>query len=75
MFVLFLLLQARRTMMLDNTKAQESVDSYMSSVAELTVNSKPHINALTFLAEDYLNYAEAIVKAVDDHLLKVLLPT
>ncbi|KAK3923779.1 Pre-mRNA cleavage complex 2 protein Pcf11 [Frankliniella fusca] len=51
--------------------AQEAVNTYMSSLADLTVNSKPHINALTMLAEDYLNYADAIVKAVDDHLQKV----
>lgn len=59
----------------DKAGAEEAVNNYMSSLAELTVNSKPHINALTFLAEDYLNYAEAIVNAVDDHLQKVLLPT
>lgn len=61
-------------MVLDNG-AQEAVNTYMSSLADLTVNSKPHINALTFLAEDYLDYAEAIVNAVDDHLKKVLLST
>ncbi|XP_026285069.1 pre-mRNA cleavage complex 2 protein Pcf11 isoform X2 [Frankliniella occidentalis] len=63
--------QTRRMAVDIRSGAQEAVNTYIVSLADLTVNSKPHINALTMLAEDYLNYAEAIVKAVDDHLQKV----
>ena len=54
-----------------NSKAIEIVEEYTSSLRELTTNSKPHINMLTILAEDYIEYASAIVEAVEAHLQKV----
>lgn len=52
--------------------SNEVADDYVSSLADLTVNSKPHINMLTMLAEDNMEHAAAIVKAVEKHLEKVI---
>jgi hypothetical protein len=54
-----------------NTKTVEIVEEYISSLQELNTNSKPQINMLTLLAEDYIEYASAIVEAVEAHLQKV----
>lgn len=45
---------------------------YESSLSELTFNSKPHINMLTMLAEEYANFAPKIVEVIETHLQKVL---
>ncbi|XP_066254099.1 polyadenylation and cleavage factor homolog 11-like isoform X1 [Euwallacea similis] len=44
---------------------------YMSSLADLTFNSKPLINVLTMLAEENLPNAKIIVQAIEEHLAKV----
>ncbi|XP_014235867.1 pre-mRNA cleavage complex 2 protein Pcf11-like isoform X2 [Trichogramma pretiosum] len=56
---------------LSQGKATEIVEEYVSSLQDLKSNSKPYINMLTQLAEDYIEYASAIVAAVEVHLLKV----
>lgn len=54
-----------------NSKTAEIVEEYISSLRDLTANSKPYINMLTQLAEDYIEYASAIVEAIEAHLHKV----
>ncbi|XP_066141095.1 polyadenylation and cleavage factor homolog 11-like isoform X2 [Euwallacea fornicatus] len=44
---------------------------YMSSLADLTFNSKHLINVLTMLAEENLPNAKIIVQAIEEHLAKV----
>lgn len=51
--------------------AKEIGEEYLSSLADLNVNSKPLINMLTIIAEENIEHAEVIVKAVDHHLAKV----
>ncbi|XP_055637701.1 uncharacterized protein LOC129776214 [Toxorhynchites rutilus septentrionalis] len=52
-------------------RAKEIETEYLSSLADLNVNSKPLINMLTILAEENLDYALVIVTAVEKHLAKV----
>ncbi|XP_043289393.1 uncharacterized protein [Venturia canescens] len=54
-----------------STKSKEIADEYISSLSDLTINSKPLINMLTMLAEDNVEHAPAIVQAVENHLQKV----
>ncbi|RLU16293.1 hypothetical protein DMN91_012053 [Ooceraea biroi] len=54
-----------------STKSKEVADEYISSLSDLTINSKPLINMLTMLAEDNIEHASAIVQAVETHLQKV----
>ncbi|XP_043252988.1 uncharacterized protein LOC122397706 [Colletes gigas] len=54
-----------------STKSKEIADEYISSLSDLTINSKPLINMLTMLAEDNIEHASAIVQAVENHLQKV----
>ncbi|XP_055704060.1 uncharacterized protein LOC129802348 isoform X2 [Phlebotomus papatasi] len=51
--------------------AKEIGEEYLSSLADLNVNSKPLINMLTIIAEENIEHAEVIVKAVEHHLAKV----
>lgn len=51
--------------------AKEIADEYASSLADLTVNSKPLINMLTILAEENIEHAGVIVETVEKHLEKV----
>ncbi|KAG8225208.1 hypothetical protein J437_LFUL009053, partial [Ladona fulva] len=51
--------------------AKEIANEYSSSLADLTVNSKPLINMLTMLAEENIEHAPAIVQVVEKHLAKV----
>lgn len=55
--------------------AKEIAEEYTSSLADLTLNSKPLINMLTMLADDNIEHAEAIVEAVEKHLEKVIFET
>ncbi|KYN37984.1 Pre-mRNA cleavage complex 2 protein Pcf11 [Trachymyrmex septentrionalis] len=57
--------------MFSSTKSKEVADEYISSLSDLTINSKPLINMLTMLAEDNIEHAPAIVQAVETHLQKV----
>uniref|UniRef100_A0A1Q3FY43 Pre-mRNA cleavage complex 2 protein Pcf11 n=1 Tax=Culex tarsalis TaxID=7177 RepID=A0A1Q3FY43_CULTA len=52
-------------------RAREIETEYLSSLADLNVNSKPLINMLTILAEENLDYAPIIVNAVEKHLSQV----
>ncbi|XP_061504313.1 uncharacterized protein LOC1281907 [Anopheles gambiae] len=52
-------------------RAKQIEKEYLSSLADLNVNSKPLINMLTILAEENLEYAQIIVHAVEKHLAKV----
>ncbi|XP_015603412.1 uncharacterized protein LOC107271676 isoform X2 [Cephus cinctus] len=54
-----------------SAKSKEIADEYISSLSDLTINSKPLINMLTMLAEDNVEHAPAIVQAVETHLQKV----
>uniref|UniRef100_A0A8C4NF08 Pre-mRNA cleavage complex 2 protein Pcf11 n=1 Tax=Eptatretus burgeri TaxID=7764 RepID=A0A8C4NF08_EPTBU len=45
-------------------------EEYKSSLADLTFNSKPHINMLTILAEENLQYATDIVKIIEAQIAK-----
>ncbi len=51
--------------------AEEAIDEYKSSLDDLTFNSKPHINMLTMLADDYREHASEIVEVIEQHLEKV----
>lgn len=51
--------------------AKGVAEEYSSSLADLTVNSKPLINMLTMLAEDYREHSPTIVRTVEAHLQKV----
>lgn len=55
-----------------STKSKEVADEYISSLSDLSFNSKPLINMLTMLAEDNIEHAPAIVQAVETHLQKVI---
>jgi hypothetical protein len=56
-----------------NTPQQDVIaEEYMSSLADLTVNSKPLINMLTMLAEENVESAPTIVKVIEKHLSQVL---
>lgn len=57
--------------MYQHTKVKGVAEEYTSSLTDLTVNSKPLINMLTMLAEDYIEHAPTIVRAVEAHLQKV----
>lgn len=50
------------------------VDNYKLSLMDLTGNSKSLINQLTMLAEHHIEYAAAIVQAVENHLKAVSRP-
>jgi hypothetical protein len=56
---------------METEKEKEIYEEYMSSLMDLTVNSKPLINMLTMLAEDNIDCAQVIVRAVEQHLAKV----
>ncbi|XP_037871150.1 pre-mRNA cleavage complex 2 protein Pcf11 isoform X2 [Bombyx mori] len=51
--------------------SKEISEEYASSLADLTVNSKPLINMLTILAEENIEHAGVIVETVEKHLEKV----
>ena len=60
--------------MSDERNSQQDVigEEYASSLADLTVNSKPLINMLTMLAEENAATAPVIVKVIEKHLSQVL---
>jgi len=51
--------------------ADEAVDDFKSSLADLTFNSKPLINMLTMLAEENAQYSEQIVRVIEEHIRQV----
>ncbi|XP_055310465.1 uncharacterized protein LOC129573660 isoform X2 [Sitodiplosis mosellana] len=50
---------------------REIADSYLSSLVDLTNNSKPLINMLTMLAEENIEHGQTIVDAVEQRIAKV----
>lgn len=58
---------------MDPTKEKEVEDEYLSSLMDLNVNSKPLINMLTMLADDNLECAPVIVRAIEKHITKVFI--
>lgn len=54
-------------------KDKEIAESYLSSLIDLNVNSKPLINMLTMLAEENIEHGQAIVDAVEQRIAKVLI--
>lgn len=54
-----------------SVKTKEVGEEYLSSLADLNVNSKPLINMLTILAEENIQHAPVIVQAIEQHLAKV----
>lgn len=56
---------------MDPAKETEVELEYMSSLMDLNVNSKPLINMLTMLADENIECAHDIVRAVEKHLAKV----
>lgn len=56
---------------MESVKEKDIEEEYLSSLLDLNVNSKPLINMLTMLAEENIEYAAVIVKAVEKHLAKV----
>ncbi|KAG5673844.1 hypothetical protein PVAND_003855 [Polypedilum vanderplanki] len=56
---------------MDSVKEKEIEEEYLSSLMDLNVNSKPLINMLTMLAEDNLENAAIIVRAIEKHILQV----
>lgn len=48
-----------------------AAEEYKTSLDDLTFNSKPHINALTMLAEEYQDEARVIVRIIEEKLVKV----
>lgn len=47
---------------------EDIVAKYSSQLADLKINSKPLINLLTMMAEDFLRHAPAIVQVIEKHL-------
>ena len=58
---------------MDPTKEKEVEDEYLSSLMDLNVNSKPLINMLTMLADDNLQCAPVIVRAIEKHITQVFI--
>lgn len=56
---------------MDPTREKEVEDEYLSSLMDLNVNSKPLINMLTMLAEESLECAHVIVRAIEKHITQV----
>jgi len=50
------------------SKESEILDEYNSALDELTINSKPIINALTMLAEENKHNAHIISQTIDDRI-------
>ena len=46
---------------------------YQSSLGDLTLNSKPHINMLTILADENRGFAEDIVAVIEEQISKVFI--
>lgn len=53
--------------------ARDACREYQSSLEDLTFNSKPHINMLTILAEENLQFSEDIVAIIEAQIAKVFM--
>lgn len=56
-------------------KMEDACREYQSSLEDLTFNSKPHINMLTILAEENINFAKDIVAIIEAQISKVFMTT
>ncbi|XP_059207392.1 pre-mRNA cleavage complex 2 protein Pcf11 [Centropristis striata] len=54
----------------DKAAREDACREYQSSLEDLTFNSKPHINMLTILAEENLNFAKDIVAIIEAQISK-----
>ncbi|XP_053188224.1 pre-mRNA cleavage complex 2 protein Pcf11 [Scomber japonicus] len=52
------------------SKMEDACREYQSSLEDLTFNSKPHINMLTILAEENLDFAKDIVAIIEAQISK-----
>ncbi|KAK9537046.1 hypothetical protein VZT92_006784 [Zoarces viviparus] len=59
-----------QTKMADKAAREDACREYQSSLEDLTFNSKPHINMLTILAEENLNFAKDIVAIIEAQISK-----
>lgn len=50
---------------------QETAESYLSSLLDLTSNNKSMINVLTILAEENIKYGQAIVDTINQRINEV----
>lgn len=57
----------------DSAAREDACREYQSSLEDLTFNSKPHINMLTILAEENLNFAKDIVAIIEAQISKVFI--
>lgn len=57
----------------DKAAREDACREYQSSLEDLTFNSKPHINMLTILAEENLNFAKDIVAIIEAQISKVFI--
>lgn len=60
-------------MEMNDRNDREIAESYLSSLVDLTNNSKPLINMLTMLAEENIEHGQTIVDAVEQRIAKVLI--
>lgn len=44
---------------------------YAARLAQLTFNSRPHIQSLSMIAQDYTRYADIVVQCVEQHIRRV----
>ena len=54
-----------------SSRENEAAVKYADELVTLRVNSKPLINSLTMMAEDYIKQAPIIVGTIEKHLSKV----
>lgn len=57
----------------DQTARDDACREYQSSLEDLTFNSKPHINMLTILAEENIQFAKDIVAIIEAQISKVFM--
>lgn len=57
----------------DDAARADACREYQSSLEDLTFNSKPHINMLTILAEENINFAKDIVAIIEAQISKVFM--
>uniref|UniRef100_A0A3Q2XS06 CID domain-containing protein n=1 Tax=Hippocampus comes TaxID=109280 RepID=A0A3Q2XS06_HIPCM len=62
-----------RSKMDDSAAREDACQEYQSSLEDLTFNSKPHINMLTILAEENVNFAKDIVAIIEAQISKVFM--
>lgn len=56
---------------MSDERLKEVAEEYLSSLTDLTINSKPLITMLTMLAEDNIEYAAAIVDTIEKQITSV----